>query len=283
METEVDKRSVFPVERADQWALYKEGQSYLWKADSIDLSQERKSYKSLEDVTAHCRIPTLTTAGIADILLFRSFSYNLLKDFKDAETIACITIHISATHTHFEMYCRLLQHYVDEEIKKTTYFDLIKNERAFLEKADWLNSNTSSPAERIVCFACIKGVFGWFRYVTTLGYKRDRIMPGLTQSNELIMKDILLHMEIARRMYKSLDVDERLDEERVKEIVQKAVNIEKNLACSLVADDEHDCYIEWCGQRILGYLGYGLDTPPPQTFAWTLSLMPMREHQLRLL
>ena len=55
-------------------------------------------------------------------------------------------------------------------------------------------------------------------------------MPGLTFSNELISRDEALHTEFAVLLY-TTKLIEKLPKEQVKQIIQEAVEIEKEFIC----------------------------------------------------
>lgn len=87
-------------------------------------------------------------------------------------------------------------------------------------------------------------------------------MPGLTFSNELISRDEGLHCEFACLLYKKYVVN-KLSEERVKEIICEAVEIEKefvtdSLPVSLVGMNAKlmSQYIEYVADFWLVELGY---------------------------
>ncbi|KAL4579663.1 hypothetical protein LXL04_015819 [Taraxacum kok-saghyz] len=78
---------------------------------------------------------------------------HLLKDFRQAELLECICSEINEVNNHFEMYSLLLQKYSELEELKQLAFNLVKSREWFSKKDIWPNGNSSSTAERVVCYA----------------------------------------------------------------------------------------------------------------------------------
>jgi ribonucleotide reductase beta subunit family protein with ferritin-like domain len=86
-------------------------------------------------------------------------------------------------------------------------------------------------------------------------------MPGLTFSNELISRDEALHTEFAVLLYNKLH--RKLSKKRIYEIVQEAVEIEKEfiseaIPCRMIGMNSKlmTQYIEFVADRLVVQLGY---------------------------
>jgi ribonucleotide reductase beta subunit family protein with ferritin-like domain len=86
-------------------------------------------------------------------------------------------------------------------------------------------------------------------------------MPGLTLSNEFISRDEALHTEFAILLYNKLH--KKLGKKRIYEIIQEAVEIEKEficeaLPCRLIGMNAKlmTQYIEFVADRLCLQLGY---------------------------
>lgn len=249
----------------------------------VDLSKEREHVKSLEQPKRYL-LNFSTTAAAVDSVLFRPIIYSFLKDFQHPELLACIGWQVTTIHTHHEMYCRLLHHHVNYENEKVFFFDLVKTFPSLSLKSNWLRDNSSSAAERVVCFASVSGIIGWSRFATVLGVEGSNRMSGLRESYDKIIRDTLLQMEISKCLYLSLE--DRLDDLRAKDIIQSAIDNEKKFARDALSDfyqavgyTELDSYIQWCGDRVLRDLGYNCDPVMPSSFQWMLDILPKRVPQ----
>jgi ribonucleotide reductase beta subunit family protein with ferritin-like domain len=113
----------------------------------------------------------------------------------------------------------------------------------------------------LVAFACIEGLFFSSSFASIYWIKKRGLMPGLTFSNELISRDEALHTEFAILLYRKLV--KKLNKKRVLEIIQEAVEIEKEfiteaLPCRLIGMNAKlmTQYIEFVADRLSVQLGY---------------------------
>jgi ribonucleoside-diphosphate reductase subunit M2 len=166
---------------------------------------------------------------------------------------------------HSEMYSLLIDTYIKDSAEKLMLFEATKNYPCIAKKANWgkkwLGDNRSSFASRLVAFAAIEGIFFSGSFCAIYWLKKRGLMPGLTFSNELISRDEALHTEFAILLYSKLQ--RRLPKKRIYEIIQEAVEIEKEfiteaIPCRMIGmNSKLMCqYIEFVADRLCLQLGY---------------------------
>jgi ribonucleotide reductase beta subunit family protein with ferritin-like domain len=166
---------------------------------------------------------------------------------------------------HSETYSLLIDTYIHDSAQKTKLFEATSNFPCIAKKADWakkwINDNRSSFAARLVAFAAIEGIFFSSSFASIYWIKKRGLMPGLTFTNELISRDEALHTEFAILLYSKLV--RKLSKKRIYEIIQEAVEIEKEfiteaIPCRMIGmNDKLMCqYIEFVADRLLVQLGY---------------------------
>jgi ribonucleoside-diphosphate reductase subunit M2 len=166
---------------------------------------------------------------------------------------------------HSETYSLLIETYIKDPDEKTKLFTATQHFPCIAKKADWakkwIADNRSSFAARLVAFACIEGLFFSSSFASIYWIKKRGLMPGLTFSNELISRDEALHTEFAILLYRKLQ--KKLAKKRVLEIIQEAVEIEKEfileaLPCRLIGMNSKlmSQYIEFVADRLSVQLGY---------------------------
>ena len=164
-----------------------------------------------------------------------------------------------------EMYSLLIDTYIKDSAEKTTLFEATKNYPCIAKKANWgkkwLGDNRSSFASRLVAFAAIEGIFFSGSFCAIFWLKKRGLLPGLTFSNELISRDEALHTEFAILLYSKLQ--RRLPKKRIHEIIQEAVEIEKEfiteaIPCRMIGMNSKlmTQYIEFVADRLCLQLGY---------------------------
>ena len=166
---------------------------------------------------------------------------------------------------HSEMYSLLIDTYIQDSNEKQTLFEATQNFPCITKKAEWakkwLNDNRSSFAARLVAFAAIEGIFFSASFASIYWIKKRGLMPGLTFSNELISRDEALHTEFAVLLYSKLS--KKLNKKRIYEIIQEAVEIEKEFICEAIPcrmigmnSKLMQQYIEFVADRLIVQLGY---------------------------
>jgi ribonucleotide reductase beta subunit family protein with ferritin-like domain len=113
----------------------------------------------------------------------------------------------------------------------------------------------------LVAFAAIEGIFFSSSFASIYWIKKRGLMPGLTFSNELISRDEALHTEFAVLLYSKLM--KKLNKKRIYEIIQEAVEIEKEfiteaIPCRMIGMNANlmSQYIEFVADRLIVQLGY---------------------------
>ena len=166
---------------------------------------------------------------------------------------------------HSEMYSLLIDTYIQDSNEKKSLFEATQNFPCITKKAEWakkwLNDNRSSFAARLVAFAAIEGIFFSASFASIYWIKKRGLMPGLTFSNELISRDEALHTEFAVLLYSKLS--KKLNKKRIYEIIQEAVEIEKEFICEAIPcrmigmnSKLMQQYIEFVADRLVVQLGY---------------------------
>lgn len=164
-----------------------------------------------------------------------------------------------------ETYSLMIDTYIKDPEQQTKLFGAIDNFPCIKRKASWarkwINDNRSSFAARLVAFAVVEGIFFSASFASIYWLKKRGFMPGLTFSNELISRDEAMHCEFAVLLYKKLQ--KKLQKKRVYEIIQEAVEIEKEfiteaIPCRLIGMNETLMrqYIEFVADRLCLQLGY---------------------------
>jgi hypothetical protein len=164
-----------------------------------------------------------------------------------------------------ETYSLMIDTYIKDPEQQSKLFGAIDNFPCIQRKASWarkwINDNRSSFAARLVAFAVVEGIFFSASFASIYWLKKRGFMQGLTFSNELISRDEAMHCEFAVLLYKKLH--KKLQKKRVYEIIQEAVEIEKEfitqaIPCRLIGMNEQlmKQYIEFVADRLCLQLGY---------------------------
>jgi ribonucleoside-diphosphate reductase beta chain len=185
---------------------------------------------------------------------------------------------IAMENIHSETYSQLIDTYMQGDPEQKEFLlNAIQTIPIVKKKADWairfITSEKDDFATRLVAFAAIEGIFFSGSFCAIFWLKKRGLMPGLTFSNELIARDEGLHCDFACLLYSMLQV--KLSEERVHQIIDEAVQIEKefvteSLPVSLIGMNSTlmSQYIEFVADRLLVALCYTKLYKTANPFDW---------------
>lgn len=194
------------------------------------MSSDLADWQQLKDGERHFIKHVLAFFAASDGIVNENLALRFLTDIKASEARAFYTFQMFIETIHSEMYSLLLDTYISDKAEKAKLFGAIETIPCIVRKAEWALRwiHQGSFSERLVAFACVEGIFFSASFCAIFWLKKKGVMPGLTFSNELISRDEGLHRDFACLLYtKLVDV---CSPERVFEIVNSAVNIEKEFA-----------------------------------------------------
>jgi ribonucleoside-diphosphate reductase subunit M2 len=261
-----DNRFVmFPITNQDIWAMYKKQMDCFWRAEEINLAQDLGDWDKLTPDEKHFISMVLAFFAASDGLVLENLASRFMNDVQVSEARAFYGFQIAMENVHSECYSLLIDTYIRNSEEKDKLFRAIENYPCIAKKANWakkwIGDNRSSFASRLVAFAAIEGIFFSSSFASIYWIKKRGLMPGLTFSNELISRDEALHTEFAILLYNKLV--KKLNKKRIYEIIQEAVEIEKEfiteaIPCRMIGMNGvlMKQYIEFVADRLIVQLGY---------------------------
>jgi ribonucleoside-diphosphate reductase beta chain len=269
-----DRFVMFPLKYHDIWEMYKTAEHSFWTAEEIDLASDLVDWnEKLNNDEKHFIKMVLAFFAASDGIVNENLAENFLKEVQYPEAKSFYGFQIAMENVHSETYSLLIDTYIKDEKEKDMLFHAIDNYPSIKEKADWALKWISSEsfAERLVAFAAVEGIFFSGSFCSIYWLKKRGLMPGLAFSNELISRDEGLHCKFATLIYNKY-IQNKLSEDRIKEIICSAVDIEKvfiteSLPVSLIGMNKElmKQYIEFVADFWLIELGcpkvYGTQNP----------------------
>ena len=257
--------SLFPLEHADLWAMYKQHVASFWTADEIDLSADLDDWRDkLTDNERYFVSMVLAFFAGADGIVVENLAERFCREVTVPEARCFYGFQMAMESIHQETYCLLIDTYITNPEDRATLFNAHTQVPSVEKKAKWAQRYIGSDAEfaeRLVAFAAVEGIFFAGSFCAVFWLKKRGLMPGLTFSNELISRDEGLHCMFACQMYSKLE--RRLPEEKIHGIIREAVEVEKGFICdalpvSLIGMNSGlmGQYIEFVADRLIKDLGY---------------------------
>eukprot|EP01018_Ginkgo_biloba_P018907 Gb_41675 [translate_table: standard] len=255
---------MFPIKYPQIWEMYKKAEASFWTAEEVDLSQDNHHWEGLTSDEKHFISHVLAFFAASDGIVLENLAGRFMKEVQVPEARAFYGFQIAIENIHSEMYSLLLETYIKDPKEKVHLFNAFETIPCVAKKAYWALrwiESSESFAERILAFACVEGIFFSGSFCSIFWLKKRGLMPGLTFSNELISRDEGLHCDFACLLYSLLN--HKLSENRVREIVCDAVEIEREFVCDALPCDLVGMnsklmsqYIDFVADRLLVALGY---------------------------
>ena len=255
---------IFPLKYRDIWEKYKQAQMSNWTAEEIELSPDLVDWdEKLNDNEKHYIKNVLAFFAASDGIVNENPAENFVKEVQYPEAKFFYGFQIAMENVHSETYSLLIDTYIRDNEEKERLFNAIETVPSVKKKAEWALKwiDSESFAERLIAFAAVEGIFFSGSFCAIFWLKKRGLMPGLTFSNELISRDEALHCEFACLLHNKY-IQNKVSEERIKEIICEAVEIEKefitdSLPVSLIGMNEKLMaqYIEFVADFWLVELG----------------------------
>lgn len=268
-----DRLVLFPIQSHDIWAMYKKQVDCFWRAEEVDFRGDR--FDELTDDEKYFISHILAFFAGADGVVLENLAARFLHDVQSAEARAFYGFQIAMENIHAECYSLLIDTYIKNNDEKNKLLNGINEFDCIKQKTEWALKwidDDSSFATRLIAFACVEGIFFSGAFCAIYWLKKSNRLHGLTFSNELISRDEALHTEFAVLLYKKLLDTNKIEEQRIHEIIKGAVEIEKEficeaLPCRLLGMNSNlmSQYIEFVADRLAVQLGtskiYGANNP----------------------
>lgn len=261
--------TMFPIEHKDIWDMYKKQLASFWKAEEIDFSKDYDDFSKLSKDEQHFIKMTLAFFASSDNIVNFNLGERFTKEVKCQEALVCYQYQMMMENIHSECYSIMLESLIKDPIEKQELFNAVSTVPAVKLMKDWAYKwvqSDKSFAHRLIAFACVEGIFFsssfasifWFKLFNNKG---KSIMPGLCDSNSIILRDESEHTKFACLLYSK--IINRLSNDELKEIITDAVNIAQNFANESLPvrligmNSELMCkYLEYIADRLVVDLGY---------------------------
>lgn len=267
---------IFPIQDNEIWEFYKKAEASFWTAEEIDLSNDLADWEKLNDNERHFVKHVLAFFAASDGIVNENLAEQFVNEVQVTEAKFFYGFQIAIENIHSETYSLLIDTLIKDKKEKDYLFNAVDTVPAVQKKAEWALKwiNDEQPfAERLVAFAAVEGIFFSGSFCSIFWLKKRGLMPGLSFSNELISRDEGLHCDFACLLFSKLN--NRSSEERVKEILLDAVEIEKEfiteaLPASLIGmnSDMMKDYIEFVADRLFNALGFSKVFNTANPFPW---------------
>ncbi len=256
--------TVFPIKDMDIWDMYKKMQAAFWTAEEIDFSQDYNDFIKLSDNSKHFIKMVLAFFAASDTIVNMNLGKRFINEVTVLEAQITYQFQTMIESVHSEVYSLMIDNIIRDKDEKEKLLNALENYDCIKKKADWALKWVDSEApyvQRVIAFACVEGIFFSGSFAAIFWLKKQNVMPGLCDSNELISRDESMHTNFACLIKTKCTT--QLSQDIVHEMFRDAVSVEKEFICeslpvSLLGMNNNlmSNYIEFVADRLLLTLGY---------------------------
>lgn len=264
LDKSISRLTVHPIKDKEIWDFYKKMMASFWTAEEIDFSKDYEDFQNMSENSQHFIKMILAFFAASDTIVNINLGERFTQEVQVMEAIITYQFQMMMENIHSETYSLQIDNIIRDPDEKSKLLNAIENYPCIKKKADWAIKwidSQSTFCQRVIAFAIVEGIFFSGSFASIFWLKKQNIMPGLCDSNELISRDEGMHTDFACLMKKKCLYPPEQD--IVHKMFIEAVNIEKEficeaLPCSLLGmnKDLMSQYIEFVGDRLLVSLDY---------------------------
>lgn len=262
----------------DIYDLYKKQKRAFWDIDEIDFSKDRDGYISLNENERHFIKYVLALFVYNDEIVNQTIG-RFMEDVSILGSQMFYRFQSVMQDIHSITYSLMIKTLISDSKKIKELQNSVKTIQVLSKKKEWfeywIGSEKTPFHVRLLAFAIVEGIFfsASFCAIYWIKEKKKNIIPGLTQSNELISRDKRLHSTHAVLLFKHLE--NKPSQELVYAIIRKAVKIEtefitESLPCTLIgmSCEKMSEYIQYVADKLLLQLEYKKLYNTKNPFQW---------------
>ena len=264
LDPENKRLTVRPIKEIEVWKFYKTMMASYWTPEEIDFSKDYEDFIKLSSNAQYFIKMILAFFAASDTIVNINLAERFTNEVQVLEIIITYQFQIMMENIHSETYSLQIDNIIRDKEEKNKLLNALENFPCIKKKADWAMKwiNSDVPfAQRVIAFAAVEGIFFSGSFASIFWLKKQNVMPGLCDSNELIARDEGMHTDFACLIKKKC-VNKPV-EAVVRSMFLEAVAIEieficEALPCSLLGmnKDLMSQYIEYVADRLLVSLDY---------------------------
>lgn len=197
-----------PEERREIWEMVNTARQCFWLPSEFTTAEDEIHYRTrLIEGEKHFVRVVLAFFNVFDTIVNINLEERFIKEVPYLEAKHFYNLQKTIEDIHAASYSKLVTGIIlnPEEraklIDSVKYFPIISKMKKWADK--WIESN-EPLGTRLVAWACIEGIFFSGCFCAIYWFKSRGLMPGLSNSNELISRDEGMHTVFATIIYKYL-------------------------------------------------------------------------------
>ena len=220
--------SLLPIKDDEAWASYKEMQAMNWIAEEVDLSDDLRSYMSLNSREQELIKRVLAFFAGSDSIINANLATNFVNEIEGLEVSCVYSFQQMIECVHQESYGQQIEAIIRDKTERTALLNSVNTNDAIRDKAKfafkYMNRKISLP-KRLFAFCIAEGLHFQASFATLAYFKTKNKLEGITKANEWISRDEWSHCRFSALMFKRHN-NGLMDQEDAEKIMREAVGVE---------------------------------------------------------
>jgi ribonucleotide reductase beta subunit family protein with ferritin-like domain len=221
----------FPIQDHEMMEIYTAQRKQEWFETEINFSHDYDSWQKLSIHEQFFFKNTLANFANADQIVLVNVNSQLSAEIQVPEIVWNLAFQAHMEVIHSITYNMAIDTVIKDPQEKEMLFRSIETNPVVQPKMqwsqEWLNSDVAL-SDRMVGWCCVEGLFFASSFASLFWARKRGILPGISQSNELISKDEALHVKLGSAIYRRCE--NKLSLQEVQDIIESAVDIECKFA-----------------------------------------------------
>jgi ribonucleoside-diphosphate reductase beta chain len=271
------KYNIFPISDETAYKSYIDLETGLWFPAELEYIRDIPYYESLKVKDSdgkNAKMKRLIDMSIgfllpADGCIVKNIVVNFLVSASTFAEQQFFILQLYTESIHAMTYSLIAETLIKDSSEKKRIFEMVDNVESVKKQAElmekYMNHTKYTKSEIYVAFAAAEGILFCTLFNIIYWFKSKNMFPNFNLANELIGKDETSHRNFGCNRFEKYNTVDNISYQRVIEIVDEFVNVEKDFLKELLPEDIEDLkqsellkYVETVADNLI--IEFKLDT-----------------------
>ncbi|KAK0404110.1 hypothetical protein QR680_017294 [Steinernema hermaphroditum] len=219
---------VFPLQFKAMWQYYKRHIENFWTADEMEVQDDVTNFDKLSHDERTFIIRQFASLCATVEIFHRGLISHISSEVQVSEARSFYGFQMAMERFHLEVYQKAIESFVAEGHEREQALSMRVKDEAIKQKVDWalsLSSELATFDERLIGFSVILGVLHAAEFASLMMMSVRKNLVNVKKAITHIAGDKALHRDFG--MFLRTYLVKKTSESRIKEIVEKAVQLEE--------------------------------------------------------
>ncbi|AHH02007.1 ribonucleoside-diphosphate reductase small chain [Pithovirus sibericum] len=284
-----ERYSLFPIRDEATYSYFNRHVATVWTNTEMNFHDDREDFDQLPPVQQRMVSLILAFFSSADGVILNNLAFRFILEAETLEERAFYIVQQFMELIHSEGYSLAINSMIGDIDKRNELFEAANNHPSIIRKNEFMEKYLLSDIERpyrLVAFACAEGIFFISAFLFVFWFRSKGKLPNFIFLNEQVSKDETLHRDFACHLYRKTR-GSSIEEAKVLEIVQEAVDIEVDFVNEVLREEADDLtreqsksYIYRLANSLLYNLGHSSNYEEGDLPSWMNDLAMQQKSNL---